>query len=317
MSELKVSILMSVYNGDKFIKEQIESILEQTYPDFTLYIRDDGSTDNTKKIINEFSEKDSRVVIYSDSKGNLKPAKSFIEMLLNIDSEIYMFSDQDDVWKSDKVSNAVGFLRQKLDDVVLYCTDLEVVDQNLNTIHSSFMTREKYNPLKQKKLANLFFQNFVVGCTAAFTNKTNVILRKFYRPESNFIMHDWLLALIASSYGYIHFDPIASIMYRQHQNNSIGSPGTGLKKYMRVFLNEGLITKTHRYLKLIVNQFALFDECFLKNKKVNNFHEYFVVSKFMHEVTAISFLKVLWLGVGMNGFIRNFALLLVCFLGGL
>ena len=315
MSDLKISILMSTYNGEKFIDQQIHSILNQTYSDFKLYIRDDGSTDNTKSIIDNFVKKDSRVIVYSDECGNLKPARSFIEMLLNIDSDIYMFADQDDVWNPDKINNAVEFLKTRLEDVVLYCTDLNVVDQDLNMIHSSFMTREGYNPLKQKKLSKLVFQNFVVGCTVAFTRNTNSILRQYYTPESKFVMHDWLLAMIASAYGYIHFEVKPSLMYRQHQNNSVGSPGTGFNKYFKVFLNEGLLNKTSRYLKLISQQFSAFENGFINNRSVNDFPEFKTIAAFMHAPTAIGFLKVLKLGAGMNGLIRNLALFLVCILG--
>lgn len=109
---LKVNILMSTYNGEKYIEEQIQSILNQEEVIIKLYIRDDGSTDNTVKIIESFNKEN--IVLFKMS--NIGWKKSFLELTKLVeyhDDEYYAFSDQDDVWKKNKISIAINYLEEK------------------------------------------------------------------------------------------------------------------------------------------------------------------------------------------------------------
>ena len=106
----KIDILMATYNGGKYVEEQLKSIISQSYENWNLVIRDDGSSDNTLKILNEYSKNDKRIHIISDNKGNLGLVKNFEELMKRSTEEYIMFSDQDDVW----VDNKINILLQKM-----------------------------------------------------------------------------------------------------------------------------------------------------------------------------------------------------------
>lgn len=311
-TDVIVAVVMSTYNGAEYIKEQINSILSQGYSDFSLYIRDDGSSDNTLGIIHEYCEKDKRVSLYSDLKGNLGPAGSFLEMINNISADVYMFADQDDVWLQNKISDAILFFKNNKDNKPkLYCTDLKVVDKNLNVISDSFMVRENYNPVKQNSLGRLLFQNFVVGCTSAINKELVDVFKTSNSKEciKNIIMHDWWFALLAVTYGEIFFNPKASILYRQHGRNSIGSTGSGFSKIKHVIFTEGLHRKSQKYFSMIKEQFLSFyclhPNCLsnLEPKLASSLKCYF------NENSPRHFIYCLYKNCGMYGFLRNLSLI--------
>ena len=103
----RVAILLAAYNGSRFIREQLDSILGQTFADFTLYVRDDGSSDDTVRIVRSYVERDDRVCLLEDPVLHRGSSGSFFAMLDAVDSELYMFSDQDDVWQPEKISRSV------------------------------------------------------------------------------------------------------------------------------------------------------------------------------------------------------------------
>ena len=133
--EEKVDILLATYNGEKYVAEQIESILNQTYKNFNLIISDDCSKDSTPDILKKYAEKDKRIILHLQLQ-NLGVVKNIEFLLKQVNSELYMLSDQDDVWLKEKVEKSVETLKRKNADLVF--GDLEVVDQDLNTIYPSF-----------------------------------------------------------------------------------------------------------------------------------------------------------------------------------
>ncbi len=99
-----VAILLSTYNGQLYLKEQIDSLLDQTYKNWCLFVRDDGSSDDTLQIISTYAKKcPERIVLLTDNRGNIKPAASFMQLLSMVDMDYYMFCDQDDIWLSTKI----------------------------------------------------------------------------------------------------------------------------------------------------------------------------------------------------------------------
>ena len=131
----QIDILMATYNGEKYLRKQIESILNQTYKNFRLIISDDCSTDKTREIIKEYENKDERITSYFQSK-NLGYVKNFEFLLEKVQNDIYMLSDQDDVWNDTKVEHSYKKLKESDADLVF--TDLEVVNENLETRYPSF-----------------------------------------------------------------------------------------------------------------------------------------------------------------------------------
>lgn len=282
----KVAILMCTYNGEKYIKEQIDSILNQTYQNFVLYIRDDNSTDNTKEIISYYVKKyNGKIIEVVDNKIAHSASKNFmflLEYVYKLDIfDIFVFSDQDDYWEKDKIKVTVDeYNKIKSKDIpILIHTDLTVVDSKLNTINPSFM---KYSNLsaKRNKFINYLIQNNVTGCTMLI-NRSLVDLIKF---DIEYIrMHDWYFALIASAFGKVIFIDKPMVKYRQHNNNVLGAKNN---KGIRWIYN--LLKNYKTTLKSIVELFkqaesfkkSYFNVLSNKNQKIlNNFIKFKIITK--------------------------------------
>ena len=222
-----IHILMTTYNGEKYLAQQIDSILCQDYSDIKLFINDDCSSDNTEKIILEYKNKFQDKIFYSKNKKNSgSPKFNFMKLLSackNSNCDYAMFCDQDDVWFPNKISITLAAIKNSeqkygTNTPILVHTDLVVTDCNLNTISES---HEKYANINCKKSAlnNLLVQNVVTGCTI-FMNKA--LITKINVPNTYFIMHDWYIALVASCFGYIVYIDKPTVFYRQHHTNAIG-----------------------------------------------------------------------------------------------
>ena len=219
----KIFILLSTYNGEKYLKEQLDSLFSQNYKDFKLIVRDDGSTDRTKEILNSY---DIELLSSCENLGVKKSFETLLEYAYeNSDAKYFMFCDQDDVWNEDKIEKTLNQMNEmeKLykNTPILVHTDLEVVDENLHTINPSFMKLQNLNE-KKNRLNNLLIQNTITGCTVMI----NRDLAKLCLPmSSNAIVHDWWVGLVASYFGKIGYVDDSTIKYRQHTSNTIGAKG--------------------------------------------------------------------------------------------
>lgn len=213
----KVCVIMSTFNGELFIENQIKSIFDQNIENLTLYIRDDGSIDNTIKIINKLS-KVYPIELVTGTE-NLKPAKSFLQALkeCNVEADFYAYCDQDDVWYNDKLSRACKEL-YKLDseELNLYCSSYDVVDKDLNLIFKRDLSI--YGDLT---LFKTILGICPSGCTMVFNKKLKQKISNS-KPK-NFRMHDfWTLLTVQVLNGNLIVDNYSSMAYRQHGNNSVG-----------------------------------------------------------------------------------------------
>ncbi|WP_029503183.1 glycosyltransferase family 2 protein [Lachnoclostridium phytofermentans] len=211
----KVIILLSTYNGEKYLEEQLESILKQDYRVTALFIRDDGSTDGTVDILEKYAKIDPRIAYYVGS--NIGASNSFFELIeqCKINADYYAFSDQDDVWLSNKLSKALKILSQNENIPYLYCSEPNIVNEKLESIKPPF----QYNNIKLD-FRNALVENMCTGCTAVLNKKLFELLQ-VKRP--NFaIMHDFWFYLVASCFGTVYRDNESYVLYRQHQNNVIG-----------------------------------------------------------------------------------------------
>lgn len=221
MEEL-VEILMPTYNGEKYIKEQIDSILNQTYRNIKIIISDDCSTDNTTEVLKEYQKKDSRIEVFFQN-NNLGVVKNIEFLLSKVSSDIFMLSDQDDYWLPKKVEKSVDTLKAKNADILF--TDLEVVNENLETLYSSFneymlLTRKIKKFINTKELNYLY--NVFTGCTICC--RKTLISKILPLPEkSKFVIHDYWIGLIASFNGKVVYIPEKLIKYRQHGSNQVGT----------------------------------------------------------------------------------------------
>ena len=236
----RLAVLMATYNGEKYIKEQIESILNQDINlDFTLIIRDDGSTDNTRNIICEYADTGKLVFIEGENKG---AAQCFISLLRdNPEYDYYAFSDQDDIWNEDKLQRGIRAISE-INDPALYCTNCELVDSNLNDIGRNTHRKKPHYTLESV----LCLASCAQGCTSVFNKELASIIQDNDMPDV-FIMHDSLLTcLCALIDGKIIYDDIPSMKYRMHDNNVFGMVSAKQNKFnvIRNRLNE--ITKKRK-----------------------------------------------------------------------
>lgn len=219
-----VAILMATYNGECYISEQIESILNQTYYNWTLYVKDDLSTDSTLTIVRKYAAIDDRIVLL-DSKDKCGAKENFISMLEAIDADYYMFSDQDDVWLPYKVEMSISALLRleaKYSNLPLIVhTDLKVVDESLNTICPSLWQMFRIEPSLLNTFDRLGGHCLVTGCTMAFNRKAKSVCL----PMSDAaIMHDvWMALKVYKEKGHIEYIKEPTILYRQHGHNTLGA----------------------------------------------------------------------------------------------
>lgn len=218
---MKIDILMATYNGEKYLKEQLDSILNQTYKDFRLLISDDASKDSTIKILEEYAKKDNRIVLFKQ-KENLGIIRNFEFLMKNVKSEFFMFSDQDDIWNEAKIEKSLNKIEETNSDLVY--ADLEVVDEKMNTLSNSYWKLKEFEHkiYKHNNFESLYLNNYITGSTMIIRKKMlDKILPIFY--ESKYILHDYWVALVVSKLGKISYIDEPLVKYRQHKNNEIGS----------------------------------------------------------------------------------------------
>lgn len=223
-----IAILMASYNGERYIKEQIESIINQRFNDWHLFISDDGSTDDTLEIEKSYQRRFPQKITIVENKTNQHGSKynffNLSKVAFNENYNYFMFCDQDDVWKENKVADTFKVMKQvekNKDTPILIHTDLEVVDGDLKTLGDSFV---KYRALDTncKDINHLLIQNNVTGCTMMINRS---LLGKALQVKNidKVAMHDWWFALVAAIYGKIYFLNESTIKYRQHGGNVVGA----------------------------------------------------------------------------------------------
>ena len=222
---MEVAILMSTYNGSSYIIEQIDSIIHQSFKEWKLYIRDDGSKDNTIGIINNYIKKDSRIKLLNDDIKHRGCKDSFLWLLKNVNADYYFFSDQDDVWLEDKVEYSLVALESMPNSLpCVVATDLQLVDSALNLIAPSMWESNHIVKLVSDPI-NLQIAPLYPGCSIGFNEKAKIQALQYESHSflSN-ILHDQLILL--SSYkakGNIKALPAAKVLYRQHDKNVVGA----------------------------------------------------------------------------------------------
>ena len=230
--ERKIEILLATYNGEKYLCEQIDSIINQTYTNWKLLIRDDGSKDKTLKILKEYEKRDERISILKDNKGNLGFVKNFEELLKNSSEEFVMFSDQDDYWLENKIEKYIEVLEnlgeEKLREPLLIHSNSFVCDENLKILKKEFIDS---SVASSKGSKSIFFYYIVQGSTVLINRR---LLNEGVPFSPNVKLHDRYFHLISEIIGNRIFINESLMKYRQHSNNEIGAKKNSIiKKILR------------------------------------------------------------------------------------
>ena len=259
---MKVNIVLSTYNGAKFLAEQIESIQKQTFTDWQLLIRDDGSTDETPQIIQQFATSDKRIkFINADNRENFGVIKNFFTLVKFELADYYFFSDQDDVWLPNKMATMLDEA-QKYDQAkpLMVYMDLSVVDQNLVVTQPSMIQSQSHHA--NTTLRPELTENTVTGGVSMI----NQALASRWQSTEQIIMHDWYLALLATAIGELVYIDQPGELYRQHENNVLGA--RTLRKRLKKWLNPmqavykywDLMFNSQNQARLLLNQPDLSDD---------------------------------------------------------
>ncbi|MBQ5701738.1 MAG: glycosyltransferase family 2 protein [Alistipes sp.] len=245
---MKLAILLATYNSEKYLVELLDSIVNQTYREFSLYIRDDGSTDSTLQILEQYAARHDNFFILSDTVKSRRAMGSFFWLLERVEADYYMFCDHDDIWLKSKVENSLVKMLQIEQPArpAIVCTDLVVVDSNLNAISPSLWSYMRLRPELLTKLKFALSCNLFTGCTMMI----NRLARNLSLPVSpNAVMHDsWIGLRVLAAGGVVGWISTPQILYRQHTNNLFGAQrvGRSIKYYISKVRNIGRVAETYR-----------------------------------------------------------------------
>ncbi len=207
-----MQILMSTYNGERFLAEQIESLRAQTWKNLEILIRDDGSKDRTPDILMEYGKEYKNIKIFLEENKGV--SESFFELLKKSDADFVAFCDQDDIWLEEKIEKAIEKIDKKKGPV-LYCSNKILVDSAGNPMKNQD-TRKRI-----PGFGNAVVECICTGCTTVMNQEMARIIKS--RLPKHAILHDWWCYLAASYVGNVIFDERAYIRYRQHGENVVGA----------------------------------------------------------------------------------------------
>lgn len=264
MENKKIDILMATYNGEKYLAEQLNSIINQTYHNWNLLIRDDNSTDKTLEIIQNYHKKDKRIKILKDNKGNLGIVRNFEELLKSSESEFIMFSDQDDIWVENKLDMYLKMIEKIKNKGFMIHSDAILFDKNKsNILKDTFISKKAIN----KGLENVFFNYFVQGATILISKEIKNFILPF--PKEVYL-HDRYIHLISELFFERIFVNKALIYYRQHGDNQIGAKNTIRELLLKRYFDE----RDRQLIKIIYNKYG----SLLTEDKKKLIEEYFKIT---------------------------------------
>jgi len=257
MTNPTITILMATYNGSKFFAAQIDSIIAQSYTNWELLIRDDGSSDDTVNLILAAVKNDDRIKIITNPSKQPGACANFSSLLswakANRELDYIMFCDQDDIWLPGKITYSLHQLQQtemaNQGKPCLVYGHLNMMDENGEPM------KEIISMLAPPHFNNIIVQNPMFGCTMMFNKALAQLLPEIPPNAEN---HDYWVALVAVALGVYTIIPEDIILYRQHTNN-VTSQGAGLlKRFNRYYNNEKQIKELAKKLVMLCNFFEMY-----------------------------------------------------------
>lgn len=220
-----VEIILSTYNGSIYLRQQLDSLLNQSYKNIHIIIRDDGSVDVTNNIVDFYRMKFPGRISVLSCDSNLGSSASFLYLLARTTADYIMFCDQDDVWYQDKVLDTLSEMRKLqtaygVDVPFLVFTDLCVVDADMNIVEASLWRSQKLDPKVSLDWRKLLAQNVVTGCTIMVNKHVKKLIDLHLGLD---FVHDQYVSVLVSKYGRLSWLDKPTMYYRQHGANVVGA----------------------------------------------------------------------------------------------
>lgn len=256
---MDTAILLATYNSSKYIREQLDSLYNQTYKDWILYVHDDGSNDNTLDIITEYKKRYKNIVLLGEEIKHLGPKKNFMYLLNNVQADYYFFCDHDDVWFENKVELSLREIQNmelgNKNIPVIFHSDLTVVDGKLNVISQSMWKYAKIIPDLMHRRNYVMTSCYITGCTLSINNAAKKLIPPM--PE-NAIMHDWWIGIhaVLQNMKIISWHQ-STMLYRLHGANDSGIPRVTIIKYLKRIIGSLFISNYDRHVKPFVKKYGI------------------------------------------------------------
>jgi len=268
-----IDILLATYNGAKYLDEQIQSIVEQSFQEWILLVHDDNSGDKTTQIIKSYVEKyPKKIKFLDDTKSFGSASANFSYLLKQSKSEYVMFCDQDDIWLSNKVEKSLIEMKilerlYPLQSLMIF-SDLEVVDEKMNTLNKSMWKSECLDPKLINNLYSILALNVVTGCTIMLNNNAGQLVSPI---PKNDISHDHWIAVNIAKYGHSSYINEPLIKYRQHSSNVMGARSSGFKYFYKktrlLFVNWKHFRAKYSHFNFKINLYKVVVKKILLNTK--------------------------------------------------
>lgn len=303
----KIHIVLATYNGAAYLRQQLDSILQNDWKDFTIEVCDDGSTDDTIRIVQEYAEKYANIALHQNEK-NLGYVMNFMEGIRRSTAPYIMLCDQDDIWHRDKIRKTYDKMKELEQEIspevpLLVYSDAMNFDSETGEEQGSFHQNSHLNT-KHVDPAHLLMENKCIGCTVM----VNGTIRRYLKElPAEIRVHDWWLALICSHFGKIAYLDERTLQYRQHSGNMIG--GSGFSEYVKNRIRN--IKKQREVIRATFLQGKAFYDVFsgeLQGEKKE------IAERFASMGDGSIIRRKCWLiryGYWKSGMLRNLALLLL------
>lgn len=256
----KVKVLLSSYNGERYIAQQIDSLLEQTYSNMEIYVRDDGSKDGTPEILKEY-EQQGKIHLFLEP--NVGFVHSFEDLMVKSgEADYYAFCDQDDVWLPEKIAMAVELLEKEDENQpLLYFSNYDYYDSELTFQEHHILT----NP-------NIGFRNALLDCVSlGFNSVFNSTARNMIvnNMPKNSLGHDWWVYMVCAGMGRVVFDERVTVKYRRH-NENVSSAGANFIKFQIWRFKKFFLKGYFKRIRIQIQEFAeiYYEKLSDKNQKL-------------------------------------------------
>jgi glycosyltransferase involved in cell wall biosynthesis len=311
-SSFQVDVLLSSYNGERYIEEQINSILAQSNRDWRILIRDDGSSDRTREICLKYQQQHpDQVIIIEDGRGNLGVVESFAQLLLHSTAPYVMFCDQDDVWLPEKIAIELDEIKRletragnSPQTPIAVFTDALVVDSNLQPLSHSLLDYINRRKNLGHSLSRLCIEGNCYGCTMILNR---ALVRLVGQIPAGVISHDWWCGLVACAFGTLSFLDCTPIKHRRHSTNVSASKQSKWSRYLR---DRPTLDRHRSWIKQVLDQCEIFARIYSANLPGESKLLYSDLCRVRHAGWFARRLLLLRHGVRMTGLGRNIAFFL-------